>query len=273
MTRPSFIDSHCHLDWRSFADERDAVVARAHEAGVNAMLSINTHPKSFASLHGLVQAYPNVWCSVGIHPCYTEEEGTDEDTLADTLRACAQHDKVIAFGESGLDYKEARGDKDKQKRLFRIHLQVACQCDLPIIIHVRDAEEDLITLIDDFRRHHPELRGVLHCFSGSAVLAKKAVEWGFFVSMSGLITYNSCRFLLPIVREHVPASHLLLETDSPFLAPTPKRGARNEPAFLVHTAEKVAELKNMSVEQLARQTSDNFFRLFRKARADAVLAP
>ena len=234
------------------------------------MLSINTHPKNFASLHELVRGYPSVWCSVGIHPCYTQEEGTDENTLADTLSTCAQHEKVVAFGESGLDYKEANGDKDKQKRLFLIHLQACVKHDLPIIIHVREAEDDLITFIDDFRKTHPQLRGVLHCFSGSEQLAKKALDWGFFISISGLITYNSCRFLLPIVSDHVPVDSLLLETDSPFLAPTPKRGARNEPAFLVHTAEKVASLKGISTEQLAQQTSANFFRLFNKAQANAV---
>ena len=267
MKTDCFIDSHCHLDWKSFSGEQETIIARAKNVSVGGMLSINTHPKHFPSLHELVRSYDTVWCSVGVHPCYiNKEQDDDETTLMSVLSDYARYEKTVAIGETGLDYKEAQADADKQKRFFTLHLRVACACNLPVIIHLREAEDDFITFMESFRQNHPELRAVLHCFNGSAVLARKAVQWGFYLSLSGLVTYKSCQFLHSIIQEDIPLERLLLETDAPFLAPTPKRGARNEPAFLVYTAETVARLKNISLAQLARVSHANFFRLFARAR-------
>ncbi|MBC6497777.1 MAG: TatD family hydrolase [Alphaproteobacteria bacterium GM7ARS4] len=262
----SIVDSHCHLDWHSFSHEQQATIRRASHAGVETMLSINTHIHSFPRLRAMAETYPQVWCSVGIHPCYVEEEGIDEESLFDTLCAHGRHEKVIAFGETGLDYKDTRENARKQKRLLTIHLEAACHCDIPVVIHMREAEEDTIRHIGSFYKNNKTLRGVIHCFSGSRHFAEQALSWGFFISVSGLITYPSCAFLLPIIKDVVPLSRLLLETDSPFLAPPPHRGKRNEPAFIIHTLAKTASCKNISQQELAQATTDNFFTLFTKAR-------
>ncbi|HTQ14599.1 MAG TPA: TatD family hydrolase [Rhizomicrobium sp.] len=255
------VDSHCHLDFPEFAPELDAVVARAREAGVRTCVSIGTTLEKFPAVRAIAERFEDVWCSVGVHP----HEAKDE-TLADAgpLIARAAHPRVVGIGETGLDFHYNHSPRAPQIANFRAHIGAARALGLPLIVHTRDADDDTVAVLDD-EMGKGAFAGVIHCFTGTARLARAALEWGFCISVSGIATFRKSDALRAVIRE-VPLERLLVETDAPYLAPTPHRGKRNEPAFVVDTAAMLAGLKGVTREELARATTDNFFRLFSKAQ-------
>jgi TatD DNase family protein len=258
------IDSHCHLDFPDFAPEVDAVVERARAAGVRTMLTIGTRLRAFDGVRAIAERFNDVWCSVGVHPHEAKEEPLDE---ASALVERTTHPKVVGIGEAGLDYYYEHSPRDDQIRNFRAHIEAARATGLPLIVHTRDADDDMAAILSEEMTKGP-FTGLLHCFSSSRELAEKALALGFFISISGIVTFKKSDELRAIVAD-IPLDRLLVETDSPYLAPMPYRGKRNEPAFVVHTANAVATLKNVDPQQLADATSENFFRLFTKVKRPA----
>jgi TatD DNase family protein len=261
------IDSHCHLDFPELAAEEDAVVARARDAGVGAMLTIGTRLDAFDKVRAVAERHANIWCSVGVHPHEAKEEG---QRTPDRLVTLAQHPKVVGIGETGLDYFYEHSPRDEQAASFRAHIAAARQSGLPLIVHTRDADDDTAAILREEMRAGA-FTGLIHCFSSGRGVAEVALDLGMSISLSGIVTFKAAEELRGIVRD-VPLDRLLVETDAPFLAPIPRRGKRNEPAFVAHTAAKVAELKGISIAELERATTDNFFRLFTKADRAAVAA-
>ena len=255
-----FVDSHCHLDWHSLRDETDDIVRRAAHNKIGRFLTIAIDEESIKRSTALAARYDEVFCSVGVHPLSVAHHAPfDENFLLNAARA----PKVIALGETGLDYLKGSDNKSQQREAFMAHVGASRQSGLPIIIHMRNAEQDLIALLrDEYEQDENGRSGILHCFDGSADLLDCALPRGFYVSLSGLVTFKRRDDLRVLVKEHIPLNRLLLETDAPFLAPQPHRGKRNEPAFLLHTARTVAEVKNMELDELACLTSANFDRLF-----------
>ncbi len=254
------VDSHCHLDFEDFGDEVDDVVARARDAGVGTMVSISTHLSKFDGVKAVAERFDDVWCSVGVHPHHAGEEGQD---TPDRLIELAAHPRVVGIGESGLDYYYDRSPRDRQQISFRAHIAAARETGLPLIVHARDADEDTADILRD-EMEKGAFTGVMHCFSSGRGLAEAALELGMYVSFSGIVTFKNAQELRDIARD-VPEDRLLVETDAPFLAPVPNRGQRNEPAFVVHTAEALAEVKGMDIAALQDKASENFFRLFSRA--------
>ena len=253
------VDSHCHLDFPDFATEREAIVARARSAGVETMLTIGTRLDEFATVRAIAEAHNEIWCSVGVHP----HEAKDYAALApQQLVALAAHPKVVGIGETGLDFHYDLSPRDIQERLFRTHIAASRETGLPLIIHAREADDEVAGILDE-ERPPP---GVMHCFSSGRPLAEAALALGFYISISGIVTFRNAEELRAIVRD-VPLDRLLVETDAPYLAPAPYRGKRNEPAYVAATAAAVAELKGIELQHLAATTSANFFRLFGKASA------
>jgi TatD DNase family protein len=254
------VDSHCHLEYDSFAAEGDAPIERMHAAGVGACVTIGTKLATFQKTLAVAERFPNVWCSVGVHPDAAELEPlTDAAALVEHTK----HPKVIGIGETGLDYHYPTPSQAAQAMNFLIHIDAAQETRLPLIIHTRDAEADTIAMLDEKMKRAP-FTGVLHCFSGSAKLAEAGLRLGLYVSASGIITFKNAEALRGIFRE-VPLDRLLVETDSPYLAPVPHRGKRNEPSYVPHTAALLATLKGVSPDAIASATTANFFRLFTKA--------
>ena len=254
------IDSHCHLDYYK-ADEQPEILARAREAGVGEMVTIGTRLSRAAEQIALAEALPNVWCTVGTHPHHAaEEELPDEQAVADL----ASHPKVIAIGEAGLDYFYDKSPRDVQAEVFRRQIRAAGLASVPICIHARDADEDIFAILKEQRDQGVEYDFLLHCFSSGRALAEQAVAIGGYVSFSGILTFPKSQELRAIAAD-VPADRLLVETDSPYLAPVPFRGKRNEPAHVAHTARVLAEVRGMSSEDIAALTTLNFRRLFPKA--------
>ena len=251
------VDSHCHLDFPDFAAERDAVVARARAAGVGTMLTIGTRLDQFPGVRAIAEAEPDIWCSVGAHP---HEAADHAATTADDLVALATHPRVVGIGETGLDYHYDHSPRDVQERVFRAHIAASRQSGLPLIIHAREADDDVALIL----RQEAAPPGVMHCFSSGRGLAEAALALGFCISISGIVTFRNADELRAIVRD-IPLDRLLVETDAPYLAPVPHRGKRNEPAHVAVTAAAVAALKGVEPEGLAAATTDNFFRLFAKA--------
>lgn len=264
---PLLVDSHCHLDYSPMADDVPGTLARARTAGVGTLLTIGTKLKDFARVLAIAEANDNVWCSVGVHP----HEAANEDADAARLIEIANHPKVVGIGESGLDYYYDKSPRDRQRENFRAHIRAASQTGLPLIVHTRDADDDTGAMLAEARAAGP-LKGVLHCFTSSRQLAEKAIELGFYVSISGIVTFKNAEALREVVRA-LPLNRLLVETDSPFLAPVPVRGKPCEPAYVAHTAARVAELKGVPVDTLARATTANFFVLFDRARPPASTEP
>lgn len=256
------IDSHCHLDFADFGDEVPEIVARAHAAGVGGMLTICTEVSKFAQVLAVAERFAdrNIWCSVGVHP-HHGGDAPEQVEVAELVRL-AQHPRVVGIGECGLDYYYEHSDRKAQQASFETQLEAALQLDLPVIIHSRDADEDTIRIL---KAAGPGLRGVMHCFSGTRYLCEEALGIGFSISCSGILTFKKSDELRDIVKD-VPLDRLLVETDSPYLAPMPLRGKRNEPANTVHTARVLAGLKNISEAELAAATTANFFKLFNKAK-------
>ncbi|MDE0780079.1 MAG: TatD family hydrolase [Alphaproteobacteria bacterium] len=258
------VDSHCHLDFKDFEDELDDVVARAGEAGIGTMVSISTHLSRFDDVKAVAERFGNVWCTVGVHPHQAGEEGVNNP---DRLIELAEHPRVVGIGESGLDYFYDRSPRDRQQVSFRAHIAAARETGLPLIVHSRDADDDTAAIMRE-EMEQGTYTAVMHCFSSGRGLAEAALEMGMYISFSGIITFKNAEELREIARD-VPKDRLLVETDSPFLAPIPNRGKRNEPAFVVHTAEVLASVKAMDLDALETATTDNFFRLFSRAQRPA----
>ena len=256
------VDSHCHLDFPDFDAERDAVVARAHAAGVGMMVTISTRVKQFARLKAITERYPDVWCSIGTHPHNAAEE---PDVTTDELVAIATAEpRVVAIGEAGLDYHYYNSPREAQREGFLRHIAAARITHLPLVIHARDADDDIATILED-EIGKGAFPFVLHCFSSGADLARRGLALGGYVSFSGILTFKTADALRAIAAE-VPMERLLVETDAPYLAPVPHRGQRNEPAYVAETAKVLASVKGMSAEALAAATTDNFLQLFNKVR-------
>jgi TatD DNase family protein len=262
------VDSHCHLDFENFDEDRGEALTRARDAGVATMVTICTRVSRFPDILGIAQSDANIWCSVGIHPHQVAEE---QKVTTEQLMELASDPKVVGIGETGLDYFYDTSPRDDQVASFRRHIAAARETGLPLIVHARDADDDMIAILRD-EAGQGAYPCVLHCFSSGRALAEAALELGFYISLSGIVTFRNAEDLREIARD-VPLDRLLVETDSPFLAPIPMRGKRNEPSFVVHTAAKVAEIKGVEEAELARITTDNFFTLFSKARRpDAAAA-
>jgi TatD DNase family protein len=251
------VDSHCHLDFPDFAPEREAVIARAFGAGIGTMLTICTRLDQLDGVRAIAESDARIWCSVGAHP---HEAADHADLLAERLLSLAAHPRVIGIGETGLDFHYDLSPRDVQERVFRAHIAASKASGLPLIVHAREADAEIAGLL----AAEAPPPGVLHCFTGSRELAEAALGLGFYISISGIVTFRNAEDLRAIVRD-IPLDRLLVETDAPYLAPVPYRGKRNEPAFVAATAAFVAELNGISAERLAAATTDNFFRLFAKA--------
>jgi TatD DNase family protein len=261
------VDSHCHLDFPDLAEDLDEVVARAQRAGVGHMLTICTHVTRFEQVLATARRFDSVDCTVGIHP---HEAGKEPETSAETLMAMAADPKVVGFGETGLDFFYEHSPRDAQERSFLEHIRAAREMGLPVVVHTRDADAETIRILQE-EQAKGAFPGLIHCFSSGPDLAEKAVELGMMVSISGIATFKKADALRETIRA-IPLENLLVETDAPYLAPVPKRGKRNEPAYTVHTAAVVAEVKGIPPADLARATTANFFRLFTKARRPASVA-
>ena len=253
------VDSHCHLDFPDFAEERADIIARAKAAGVDRMVTISTRVKRFEQVLAIAEEYAEVYCSVGTHPHNAAEEL--DVTTADLVKLAA-HPKVVAIGEAGLDYFYDKAPRDAQAQGLRNHIAAARETGLPLVIHARNADEDMAAILRK-ETGKGAFPFILHCFSSGADLARIGVELGGYVSFSGIVTFKNSAELREIAKD-VPRDRLLVETDAPYLAPPPHRGKRNEPAFVAHTAAVLAETIGVSAAEIAEITTANFFRLFTK---------
>ncbi len=262
------VDHHCHLDFPQFADDRDAVIARAEKAGVALMVTISTRIRNLPELLAIAERYPNVYCSVGTHPHNAHEE---LDIPVDEIVRLSQHPKVVAIGEAGLDYYYEHSTPEAQAEGFRRHIAAARETGLPLEIHTREADEDTARILEEEHAKGP-FPAILHCYTGGANLAARALQLGLYVSFTGVVTFKKSGALRDIAKS-VPLDRLLVETDAPFLAPVPFRGKTNEPAYVVHTAAALAETRGISRDELAAATTENFFSLFTKVPRTAVADP
>jgi TatD DNase family protein len=257
----TLIDSHCHLNYPGLVEREEEVLDSARARGVSGFLNISTRQREWNEVVAATERHPDVWASIGVHP---HEADAHPDLGTAALVKAAAHPRVVAIGECGLDYYYDKSDRDSQKARFRAQIEAARQADLPLIIHTRDAEEDTAGILSE-EAAKGGVRGVLHCFTGTQWLADRGLEIGFYVSLSGIVTFKNAKDLQEVARS-IPEDRLLVETDSPFLAPVPNRGKPCEPAFVADTAAFVAGLRGTSVEQFGDTTTANFFRLFNKAR-------
>jgi TatD DNase family protein len=255
------IDSHCHLNYKGLVEDQQAVIERARAAGVTAMLNISTREREWADIIATAERHPDVWASVGIHPHEADDHG---DLQLERLIAAASHPKVVAIGETGLDYYYEHSDRSRQQESFRLHIAAARETGLPLIVHTRDAEEDSAAILRDEMGKGP-FTGVIHCFTASAAFAAIALELGFFISISGIVTFKNAHDLQNTAST-LPLDRLLVETDAPFLAPVPHRGKTGEPGFVADTAKFLAQLRGEGIGDLHAATSANFYRLFSKAK-------
>ncbi|MBW8308103.1 MAG: TatD family hydrolase [Candidatus Paracaedibacteraceae bacterium] len=253
------VDSHCHLNFPEFKEDLPDVLRRAKLNGIHTLLTINTRLSEAREIQVIADAHSNIFCTVGVHPHDAQDYASTD--LKQQILELAQHPKVVGLGETGLDYYYNNSPAAEQIESFEIHLQAAKELDLPVVVHTRNADTDTLGCMD----RDSGSKGVFHCFSGGVEMARAGLERGYFISFSGIITFKKAEELQEVVK-YVPLDRILVETDAPFLAPIPHRGKRNEPAFTLHTAERVAELKGVSLQEVATQTTDNFFNLFKKAR-------
>ncbi|MDB5669914.1 MAG: TatD family deoxyribonuclease [Alphaproteobacteria bacterium] len=257
-----FVDSHCHLNYKGLVENQQAVLVRARAAGVSTMLNISTRESEWDEVIAVAERESDVWASVGIHP---HEADQHPDMQTATLVERSGHERVVAIGESGLDFYYDHSDRDRQRTSFRAHIAAARETGLPIIVHTRDAEADTAEILAD-EMGKGAYPGVIHCFTASADFARKALDLGLFISISGIVTFKNARDLQETAKT-LPGDRLLIETDSPFLAPVPHRGRPCEPAFVADTARFLAALRGESVEALAETTSANFLKIFSKVVA------
>jgi TatD DNase family protein len=255
------IDSHCHLNYDGLAERQAEVLANARERGVAGFLNISTRKREWDEIVAVAEREPDVWASIGVHP---HEADAHPDLGSAALIEAASHRRVIAIGECGLDYYYDKSDRQAQRERFEAHIEAARATGLPLVVHTRDAEDDTAQILETAVREGG-VGGVLHCFTGSAGLARKGLDLGFYVSLSGIVTFKNAQDLQEIAK-WLPADRMLVETDAPFLAPVPHRGQKCEPAFVADTAKFVAELRDEDPEQLAGATTANFFKLFAKAQ-------
>ena len=253
------VDSHCHLDFPDFAAELDAVAARARAAGIGRIVTISTRVKKHAQVLAIAEKYPDIFCSVGTHPHNAQEE---LDIDAKALIALAKNPKIVAIGEAGLDYHYDHSPRDAQMKSFRQHIAAARETGLPLVIHSRDCDADMAQILEE-ETGQGASPAVLHCFTGGRDLAFKAIDLGLYISFTGILTFKNSTALRAIAAE-LPADRILVETDAPYLAPMPYRGKRNEPAYVAETAKVLGETRGVSFDDIARATSENFFRLFSK---------
>lgn len=256
------VDSHCHLDFPDFAEDLDGIVARAEAAGVGKLVTISTRVRRLPALLAIAERFPNVYCSVGTHPHNADEE---DGITAEELIELTKHPKVIALGEAGLDNFYEHKSSGAQERGFRAHIAAARATGLPLVIHTREADEQCGTILAD-EMAKGAFKAVLHCYTGGRELAMKAIDMGLSISFTGIITFKKSQELRDLAAE-LPADRIMVETDAPYLAPGKWRGKRNEPSYVVETAKVLAETRGVSLEELSRQTTENFFRLFSKASA------
>lgn len=255
-------DSHCHLNYEGLAEDQQAVLERARARGVTAMLNIATRESEWDAVLATATREPDVWATVGIHP-HEADQHADVDTARLVDRA--RHPRVVGFGESGLDYHYDHSDRARQQASFRAHIAAAREAALPVVVHTRDAEADTLAIMAE-ELGEGQYAGVIHCFTGTGAFADKALKMGFFISISGIVTFKSARELQETAAR-LPLDRLLIETDAPFLAPVPHRGRTGEPAFVADTAAFLARLRGEDVEELTRRTAENFHALFGKTRA------
>jgi TatD DNase family protein len=252
-----FIDSHCHIDFPDFSEGVLPLLENMREAQVDAALCVSVNLENFPRVLAVAEAHPNLYASVGVHPDH--DAGRDPDV--DELVALARHPRVVAIGETGLDYyRMAREDVDWQRARFRTHIRAAKQAGKPLIIHTRSAADDTLSIM--MEENAQQAGGVMHCFTESWAVAEAALAMGFYISFSGIVTFKSAKDLKDVAR-HVPLERMLIETDSPYLAPMPHRGKRNEPSYVRHVAEEIANLRGIPLEQVAAATSKNFSNLFK----------
>src|SRR2546430_1642742 len=261
------IDSHCHLDFPDFTGELDALIARAQGAGVARIVTISTRLKQHAEVLAIAERFADVYCSVGTHPHHAHEE---LDIGVDASIGRTRHSKVVALGEAGLDYHYDSSPRGAQEQGLRNHISAARATGLPLVIHSRDADEDMARTLEE-ETGRGAFPAVLHCFTGGRELARRGIALGLFISFTGILTFRKSDELRAIAQS-LPADRILIETDAPYLAPGPHRGKRNEPAYVLETAKVLAEARGVSFEEIARQTTDNFFRLFRKVPRAAQAA-
>ena len=254
------VDSHCHLNYKGLRENQAGVIERARAAGVGTMLGISTRAGEWDEVVALAEAHPDIWATIGVHP---HEADSHPDTDAARLIEAARHPKVIGIGETGLDYFHDHSDRDRQRTSFRAHIAASRATSLPLIVHTRNAEEDTAAILVE-EMATGAFPGVIHCFTASAAFAEQALALGFYIALSGILTFKNARDLQAVAAP-LPADRILVETDSPFLAPVPMRGKVCEPAYVTHTATFLAGLRGVDADRLATQTTDNFFRLFAKA--------
>ena len=254
------VDSHCHLDFPELKADLPGVLSRMHDNGVGHALTISTTLETFPAVREVAESRPNLWCSAGVHP--DERRDEREVSLAELVEM-ARHPKVVAIGETGLDYFRVEGDTEWQRERFRVHIRAARETGKPLVIHTRAAADDTLRLMREEKAG--EAGGVMHCFTESWEVAEQAIDLGFHISFSGIVTFKNAVALKDVARR-VPLDRMLVETDSPYLAPVPHRGKSNQPAFVRHVAEEVARLREIDFEALAAATTANFFALFRDAR-------
>jgi TatD DNase family protein len=251
------VDSHCHLDFPELAAEVDAILASMRENGVTHALCVSVTLEDFPRVRALAERYPQLYASVGVHPDYPDVP----EVTVEELERLAAHPRVIAIGETGLDYYRIKGDLEWQRERFRRHIQAARACGKPLIIHTREAAADTLAIMRD------RVGGVMHCFTETWEVAQAAMDLGFHISFSGIVTFKNARALKDVA-QRVPLERMLIETDSPYLAPVPFRGKTNQPALVKHVAEEIARLRTLSVDEVGRATSENFFRLFKLAERE-----
>tara|TARA_B100000686_G_scaffold334605_1_gene402075 strand:+ start:2765 stop:3553 length:789 start_codon:yes stop_codon:yes gene_type:complete len=259
------VDSHCHLDFDVFDEDRAEILQRAKDANIYTLLTICTHVSRFERILFVANSDPNIWCSVGIHP---HQVGEEKQVSAEELATLAQHPKVIGIGETGLDYYYDNSPRGLQRQSLKTHIQAARESQLPLIIHSRDADGEMGDILEQ-EMTKGSFTAVLHCFSSGKELALRALRLGFYISLSGIVTFKNAEDLREIVQD-IPLERLLVETDAPFLSPIPNRGKRNEPSFVIHTAAKIAEIKNVAFKVISDNSTNNFFNLFNKAIRPAL---
>ena len=255
-----FVDSHCHLDFPELRSDLDGVMARMRENGITHALTISTTLETFPAVRDVARSQPNLWCTAGVHP---DERRDGREASVEDLLAMANDPKVVAIGETGLDYFRVEGDLDWQRERFRTHIRAARACAKPLVIHTRQSAADTVRILEE--EGGREVGGVMHCFTESWEVAKAAIDLGFYISFSGIVTFKNAKDLKEVAKQ-VPLDRMLVETDSPYLAPVPHRGKTNEPSFVRHVAEEVARLKEVPLDAVAEATTKNFFALFANAR-------
>jgi TatD DNase family protein len=259
------VDSHCHLDFPEFAPELDAVVARAEAKGIGRIVTISTRVRRHGEVLAIAERFPSIYCSVGTHPHHAHEE---LDIGADELVQRTRHPKVVALGEAGLDHHYDYSPHAAQEQGFRAHIAAARETKLPLVIHSREADDDTARILRE-ETGKGAFPAILHCFTGGRALALTAIELGLYISFTGILTFKNSQAIRDIAGE-LPIDRILVETDAPYLAPGPFRGKRNEPAFVVETAKVLADVRGVSLDEISRQTTENFFRLFAKVPRPAV---